>query len=342
MASIKERKYSGCLHPMLAVKDGYNPSGAVHWKIIGACVDPDTPEIRLGLHMVISCGHCINCRLAHSRQWADRLMLENEYHEQSWFVTLTYNDFWVPESKYVDENTGEVFPAYSLWKRDVQLFLKRLRKSLDYSIRFYCAGEYGSKTFRPHYHLIIFGLRLDEDDLYNPRCGHSGFTLYQSHSLERAWSKVLFDRVWPLGHVAVAPVTWQTCAYVSRYVTKKLYGDFAQYYEYFNIEPPFSTMSRKPGLAKQYYLDHPEIMEKGSVCLSTADGGRRIRTPKYFDRLFEVDFPEDSVIIKETKRRQARLLSKLRRDTDLDFFEYLSQEEERAIRISEKLIRNEV
>lgn len=339
MINIKEKKYSGCLHPMAMRKIGVRDNGKAEFKFLGQATEIDLvdPEIQ-----IVPCGHCINCRLKQSRQWADRLMLEKEYHDQAWFVTLTYNEFFVPTAYWCDENTGELLPAYSLWKRDVQLFLKRLREMVDKPIRFYCAGEYGPKTFRPHYHLIIFGLELDEDDLYDPRRGHSGFTLYKSHLLERAWSKILFDRVWPIGRVVVAPVTWQTCAYVSRYVTKKLYGELAEYYKFFNIEPPFSTMSRKPGIAKQYYLDHPEFMEKGRVCLSTPDGSKIIRIPKYFDKLFEVDYPDEYAIMKEVRAIQAKRFMKAKRDTDLDMTEYLFQEEERAQRISERLIRNEV
>lgn len=41
-------------------------------------------------------------------------------------------------------------------KRDIQLFLKRLRKNLskytDEKIRYYAVSEYGPKTFRAHYH----------------------------------------------------------------------------------------------------------------------------------------------------------------------------------------------
>lgn len=53
-----------------------------------------------------------------------------------------------------------------LRKKDVQLFLKRIRyhiaKEFDQSIRYFCVGEYGSQTFRPHYHLLLF---FDEPQL---------------------------------------------------------------------------------------------------------------------------------------------------------------------------------
>lgn len=51
----------------------------------------------------------------------------------------------------------------SLAKRDVQLFFKRLRKSQPEgtSIKYYTVGEYGGKTFRPHYHAIVFNAAIN-------------------------------------------------------------------------------------------------------------------------------------------------------------------------------------
>ena len=74
----------------------------------------------------------------------------------------------------------------SLRKRDFQLFMKRLRKKYsDDRIRFYACGEYGSETFRPHYHAILFGLHLDDLELYKSKDSYKYFT---SPGLQRVWS----------------------------------------------------------------------------------------------------------------------------------------------------------
>lgn len=62
-----------------------------------------------------------------------------------WFVTLTY------EEKYVRRAPG----GLSLRFRDVQLMLKKLRKAKYYA-KYICVGEYGTKTARPHYHLLLW------------------------------------------------------------------------------------------------------------------------------------------------------------------------------------------
>ena len=85
----------------------------------------------------IPCGKCSGCRLQRSREWANRCMLELEYHMSSYFVTLTYDDAHVPIHYYSDPETGEALPSMSLVKRDFQLFMKRLRKKFGEGIRFF-------------------------------------------------------------------------------------------------------------------------------------------------------------------------------------------------------------
>ena len=74
-----------------------------------------------------------------------------------WFCTFTYDDDHVPRSYYPDPETGEAIPSLTLCKRDFQLLMKRIRRRFpDDHIRFFACGEYGSQTFRPHYHAIVF------------------------------------------------------------------------------------------------------------------------------------------------------------------------------------------
>lgn len=121
-------------------------------------LDAGTGET-FNIFLEVPCGHCDNCKLTKVNSFVQRCTLETLcYTSLPWFLTLTYRDSNLPD-------------AGSLCVRDVQLFLKRLRINLQRrgftnNIRYVCVGEYGKKTHRPHYHMILWNL---------PDSGHVGF-----------------------------------------------------------------------------------------------------------------------------------------------------------------------
>ncbi|UPW41027.1 replication initiator protein [Sigmofec virus UA08Rod_5712] len=350
-----------CTHPLKAWKIGLTPNGKADLKITDYSVDHleklprqqfhfartpivDYPGSKVYREFVqIPCNQCTACRIEYSRQWANRCMLELEYHDSAYFVTLTYNEGRVPVSYYSDEN-GEAFSSLTLCKRDLQLFMKRLRKAFpDDKIRFFAAGEYGTTTFRPHYHLIIFGLHLDDLVPYKQV---RGYMYYNSKSLQDCWSinigsnrVPLYD---PIGFVVLAPVTWETCAYTARYVMKKLKGPSAQFYSDFSLEPPFTLMSRDPGIAAQWYMDHPDFSGYDFIHVSTATGGRKFVPPKYLFYKLSLDDSDKYDKIKEQRRQMAERAQQLKLSkTDLPFLEYLKVEEHNLEDRVKKLIRSD-
>lgn len=257
---------------------------------------------------MIRCGNCMGCRIDRSREWANRCLLELQYHQSAYFVTLTYSDDFVPVSHYADPSTGEAQPSLTLRKRDLQLFFKRLRKRHVKPLRYFAAGEYGGKTLRPHYHAIIFGLELG--DLVPYGRNFRGEMTYTSDFLHSVWARrdapiqsgsvtsVMTPEVkaalcTPYGRVVVAPVTWETCAYVARYTTKKLYSMDAKYYDEFGLEPPFLAMSTHPPIGDQYLKDHPELKDFEFICVATDKGGLKFRPPHSYERQFAKDLPPD-------------------------------------------------
>ena len=107
----------------------------------------------------VPCGHCIECRLEKSRDWANRMYAELQYHKVATFVTLTYDNDHLPYGeKYVD-NEGKERRNPTLIKKDAQTFIRSLRDYIGHNnrISYYLCGEYGDRTFRPHFHAIIFG-----------------------------------------------------------------------------------------------------------------------------------------------------------------------------------------
>lgn len=313
-----------CLNPLKGFVIGVHPSGKSKYLVRSRSVDfvykvgsrwvdgfnggakPPYGSVVVSESIFVTCEQCIECRLAYARDWATRMMLESQYHESNYFVTLTYDDEHVPVSYYPDPD-GEAVPALTLRKADIGPFMKRLRSRLDYfgrpHIRFYCAGEYGDTTHRPHYHLIIFGLELDD---LTP--------VSRSWRGDQYYTSALLSECWPCGYNLVAPVTYETCSYVARYVTKKWTGDYKYFYDAFNIEPEFNRMSRKPGIAREYFDEHKEdIYKMDELFLTLSSGGKCCKPPRYYDRLYDIDNPDAMAAVKEQRRIKADALQSLKR-----------------------------
>lgn len=321
-----------CYHPLKAFYTGFNEDGKrdIHFFNF----QPERFPFEFEGHLIseekvlsLPCGQCVGCRLQRSRVWANRCMMELLYHDSAYFVTLTYDDDHVPVSHYADPATGEIFDSLTLSKRDLQLFMKRLRRHFSNDkIRFFACGEYGGKTFRPHYHLILFGLHLNDLVVY--KRSPQGHIYYNSDSLQSCWLDC--DGI-PIGYAVAADVSWETCAYTARYVLKKLTGEYAQFYSNFNIEPEFVNMSRKPGIARQYYDDHPDLYDFEFINVPTPTGGRKFRPPAYFDKLYDLEHPDEMRRIKEIRIRMAVAAQRMKLDrTSLSVDEILQVEEDKV------------
>lgn len=323
-----------CYHPLKAWPVGRTASGKTDYLITSNKIGwikydyrynrwnkggENPPNGAITDYIHIPCGHCVGCRLAYSRDWANRCMLEAKYHKYNWFFTLTYRDQDLTQNSWFNSETGEAGYSYTLVPEDLTLFWKRLRKNTGQKVRYYACGEYGDRTARPHYHAIVFGLEIDDLKLYKKTL--QGFNLYTSETI---------NNIWKHGYVIIANCTWETCAYTSRYVMKKRLGKTAAFYGQYNMVPEFVRMSRRPGIAQQYYLDHAgEIYETDQLIFSAQNGGKKSRPPHYFDRLFEQECPELYAGVREKRVRLAELLQQVKaRDSDLDYYSLLEREEQ--------------
>lgn len=117
-------------------------------------------------------------------------------------------------------------------------------------IRFYACGEYGTETYRPHYHAIMFNL-LPELMLDSP-----------------------FSEIWQLGNVRVDPCNIKTIQYTSKYVMKPRQ-------EFEGIEPEFSLMSK--GIGKDYLTDKiKKYYKDGQIPYVVWKDGQKITMPRYY------------------------------------------------------------
>lgn len=323
-----------CYHPLLAIPTGEKTSkGKIKYRIEGN-LDPHVAKELYPGSVPVPCGKCIGCRLDYSRRWADRMMLELQTVGKGLFVTLTYRNEDAHWTQF-DPDTDE--PMYAtVDKRDCQLWMKRLRKRFpNLKLRFYLGAEYGEKTLRPHYHVILFGVGLsDIPDLLPHGRNELGQQYYTSAMLSETWLH---------GHVLVSDVSWRTCAYVARYVTKKLNGPWSIDYAVRNVFPEFALMSRKPGIGKQYLEDHPECLDFASINLSTPDGGLKIQIPKYYLRQIQLTDPERYDRIMEERKQFAsdNMILKLQR-TGLSYLDYLEVEEQKKLESVKSLKRSKV
>lgn len=331
-----------CYHPLYAVELGIKDNGKRALKILDYRPNDGQTHVYVGNKpysvdklVKLPCGQCIGCRIAYSKQWAARCMMELESHDSAYFVTFTYDDDHVPLSWYSDPGTGEAYQAMTLRKRDLQLLMKRIRKHFrDDHIRFFASGEYGDSTFRPHYHAILFGLHLTDLVPYKTvKEAGQYYTYYNSAELSGCWDK---------GFVVVGQVTYESCAYVARYVMKKLKGEEAKFYQEHNIEPEFLNMSRRPGIARDYYESHPGVFDFDYINLRTPDGGRKLRPPRYFKRLYELDEPARSAEMAARARKLAIQLQDAKlKDTSLESVE-LEEVEERNLKSRLKPLRRDL
>ena len=234
--------------------------------------------------VVIPCGRCVGCRLERSRQWAVRCVGEAQLYEDNCYLTLTYSDKYLPENRSVD--VGEM-----------QRFMKRLRKKYGVGIRFYLCGEYGEENGRPHYHVLLFN--HDFEDKVFLKTTKSGDRLYRSAELEE---------LWPFGMSSVGSVTFESAAYVARYVMKKVMGDGAEeHYEYIHPETgevfqrraEFTTMSRRPGIGSEWFSRYKDDIYPHDFVVVR---GRKLRPPKYYDRLFEDFDPAGFAAVKRARK----------------------------------------
>lgn len=184
--------------------------------------------------MTLPCGKCLSCRKSKAEEWSIRCYLESLGHLNNSFITLTYDD---------EHNPG------TLVKEHVQKFFKDLRNA-GFKFRYFCCGEYGEHTKRPHYHILLFGF-FPNDIIYHSRT-QKGSLLYESP---------LLQKFWPYGFSSIGLLSPEACCYTARYSMKKIgsYDDYSK---------EFILMSLRPGLGHKYVVEHiDQLLDDGQFYL---------------------------------------------------------------------------
>lgn len=265
----------------------YNP--LVAWRVEGKMVfNPPRGSHKLLKPYNLPCSKCIGCRLNYARSWALRCQLEAMSHKDNCFITLTFSN---------DELLKRDNP-WSVDVKDFQLFMKKFRKRFNKSIRFFHCGEYGEKTYRPHYHALLFGhdFRVPSSTNKIKKFGKK-YPLYESSELTSLWGR---------GHTTVGELNFDTASYTARYVTKKIKGDVSNIHidkatgEVSQINDVYCTMSRANGIGYDAYQKYKHNWYGNDFIVNA--NGIKMKPPRYFDKLYEEEYPERFAVIKKTRK----------------------------------------
>lgn len=226
----------------------------------------------------VGCGQCLGCRLEYSRQWAVRCYHEASLYEDNSYITLTYNDANLPSDGSVSV-------------REAQLFMKRLRKRAGRKVRFFLCGEYGEKSWRPHYHALLFGFDFSDKKLWK----------YNYHKQPLYTSEFLED-LWPFGFSSIGAVSFQSAAYVARYITKKVYGEAAADH-YKGRHPEFLNKSTNPGLGTEWFNRYGKEV---FPCDFIVVDGVKMRPPRFYMELYKREQAKAARSIRGGRVQKAR------------------------------------
>lgn len=238
----------------------------------------------------VPCGKCLACRIQKRKEWSMRCLHEMDSWDDAIFVTLTYCDEFLPEN-------------LSISKVELQNFFKRLRKAIyPRVIRFIACGEYGEpekviitksgrtiKTIgdRPHYHCIIYGMSLKDED---------------KEIIRSCWKKCDWKKLEeskdgnPFGLAEPDSIR-----YVCQYIDKKYTGDMAEIeYKQKGREPVFKLQSK--GIGLEFCLKNKkQLIENESITMF----GVNQTFPRYYLKklgLENSDFRKEKSLERERKR----------------------------------------
>lgn len=235
----------------------------------------------------LPCGKCDECLKLRSSAWGMRAKHEISMHDNNCFLTLTYNDENLPP---MDKD---------LIKRGFQLFLKKLRKEAKQKLNYMVSHEYGSKTFRPHHHAIIFGYSPDDQQfLHN---SPSGNPLFTSKRISELWSN---------GYHSIGEANEKTAYYIASYALKGKKHEYINEYngDIISLNDSFDC-SKRPGIGLTYALKNYKQLLNSKDAL-----------PRYYIKKFkELNLPgctlieeyENKLIKNFTNRNPQQIIAKL-------------------------------
>lgn len=271
--------------------------------------------------VTVPCGKCEICLQNKRNAWKIRLENELRVARNGRFVTLTYSDEFAPK-----DSQGVLV----LRKNDVQLFLKRLRQSnhkawldtmkepiVDPSsrqvpqMRYFCVGEYGPSTSRPHYHLIIFNLHY--------------------------WAQIHLETFWEVGFVKVDDLIPARMEYITKYFINTVSTEDDKQ------KKPFVLVSKGFGL--RYVEVAGKTLKKQKIDYYRTPGGGVMNLPQYYRNKIFNKFERKTMSVKrfnEAEKLSRNLHQKLRDQGDDPFLVIQQINEHKKQKIRKSLKSNKL
>lgn len=195
----------------------------------------------------VPCGKCFECVKRRRNDWYIRCLIESGHRRYTYFGLLTY--------KEVGQN---------LLKRDIQLFLKRLRIK-GYSFSYLIAGEYGEKKKRAHWHCLFFAdTPISFAHIANAWRG--GY----SYSTPNVGGWIRFEPIKSPRSI--------------RYTVKYLY-------KYDGTSNKFELMiSKNPAIGKSFLVNQAHFLRVQNADFTVR--GQKTAMPRYYKRKIFNDYPD--------------------------------------------------
>lgn len=205
--------------------------------------------------------------MVHSLKWANRITDEMQsnkfYKENSYFMTLTYDNLHLPLCQ-------------SICKRHLQLFFKRIRKNWKLkNLKYYAVGEYGGKHGRPHYHIIFLGLPFH----------YIQKSAYYLKTLKKGGINFELPE-WDKGICNIQSLCPQNVKYTTGYIMKKLKKDM-DIYQDLGVCPPFSLISK--GVGKTYITNLDKEVKKDDISYYISKGTQKEYLNRYYREKLELE-----------------------------------------------------
>lgn len=273
-------------------------------------------------YIQVPCGQCLECRLQYTRMWSDRCVIESKQYKYNYFITLTYDDDHLPAGGSLDFD-------------DLTLFIKRLRKRFsefgpdgkiipETKIKYFACGEYGTGIdspipLRPHFHIILFNLPLDDLTFMFERFIDGKYKAYNRKDVGDGllYSRTIYDLWHHKGIISIAPFSYDTAAYVAQYVTKKLNGKFMEEFKKLGLVPEGLRMSKGIG-SNGFDKDKFALMD--TIIVSSNGEAHISKLPRYYEKLYLKEFGELplSVIKRRKENTDVRIGSIIHNDVNVD------------------------